>query len=116
MRPNHNNNNRQYQESLLRAFFNRSDLPMSLLIALRKIISYYNPSFYAADLNLASGTLCGLRSAGLIKPTGQVKVEYVLVDEYEELYRKVKINEWELAIDPSLVAEAYANFIRSISL
>ena len=116
MPPKQNFNNKQYQEHLLREFFNRPDLPISLVVALRKIISYYNPSFYAADLELAGGTLYGLRAAGLIRPTGQVRIDYICVDEYEELYRKIKIKEWELAIDPSLLAEKYAEFIRSISL
>lgn len=114
--PTKQNYDRQYREHLIDMFFNRHDLPMSLVLALRKIITHYNPSFYAADLELASGTLCGLRAAGIIRPTGQVRIDYICVDEYEELYRKIKIKEWELAIDPSLLAEKYAEFIRSISL
>ena len=114
--PPRQNYDRQYREHIVDMFFNRSDLPMSLVLALRKIITHYNPKFYAAELNLAGGTLSGLRAAGLIKPTGEVKYEFIKVDDYDELYRKVEINEWELAIDPSLLAEKYAEFIRKISL
>ena len=107
---------KQYHENLINEFFNRSDLPMSLVLALRKIITHYNPKFYAAELSIASGTLSGLRSAGLIRPTGEKKYEFVKIDDYDEIYRKVEINEWELAVDAPLLAEKYAEFIRKISL
>lgn len=114
--PPRQNYDRQYREHIIDMFFNRSDLPMSLVFALRKIITHYNPKFYAAELSIASGTLSGLRSAGLIRPTGEKKYEFVKIDDYDEIYRKVEINEWELAVDAPLLAEKYAEFIRKISL
>ena len=114
--PPRQNCNRQYHESLINEFFNRSDLPLSLVRAIRKIITHYNPKFYAAELSLASGTLSGLHAAGFIKPTGEQKHEFVKIDDYDEIYRRVTINQWELAVDPTLLTEKYAEFVRKISL
>ena len=42
--------------------------------------------------------------------------EFVKIDDYDEIYRRFTINQWELAVDAPLLAEKYAEFIRKISL
>lgn len=112
MKPNSNNR----AHNILLAFFNRDDISINTLRTIRKILKCYAVAFYAAELDIKGGTLSGLRSAGIIKPTGNVKYEIVLVDEYEQLYRKVEILEWELAVPRNLLEDYYRNFLSTLEI
>lgn len=66
-------------------------------------------TFYASDFNIGGGTINALQGYGLIQQTGKTKEIFVLADEYRELYKKVKILEWECTVlseNPSISATA----------
>lgn len=64
--------------------------------AYKEILCSGKRTFYASDFNLNGGTINALQGYGLIQKTGRTKEAFVPVDD--ELYRKVKIVEWECTI------------------
>ena len=54
--------------------------------------------FYAIDFNLNGGVINGLAHYGFIKPTGNTKESFILIDEWHEYYKKVSVKEWQINI------------------
>lgn len=77
---------------------------------LRTLIENGNKPFYASDLLGASeglgGIVNGLSRNNLIEETGNVREVMVLIDE--DIYRKCKVKEWQLALPLEDLQNAYA--------
>jgi hypothetical protein len=55
-------------------------------------------SFYARDFDLNGGEINALAAQGFIKPTGNETESFILVDSWNELYKKVSVKEWQVDI------------------
>lgn len=64
--------------------------------AYKEILCSGKRTFYADDFDLCGGTINALQRYGLIQSTGRTKDVFIPVDD--ELYRKVKVLEWECTI------------------
>lgn len=54
--------------------------------------------FYATDFNLNGGKINALATQGFIKPTGYEKETFILVDTWNEYYKKTIIKEWQVDV------------------
>ena len=52
--------------------------------------------FYASDFDFNGGQMRALNVRGLIKPTGNTKESFILIDEWREYYKKVSVKEWQV--------------------
>ena len=69
-------------------------MTVSYLTAIVKVSNYAKDTFYAADLDLAGGSLQGLENAGYIERTGNYK-EYT-IPAGANLLRVCKSLEWRI--------------------
>ena len=54
--------------------------------------------FYASDFNLSGGKINALAAQGFINPTGNEIEAFILVDSWNEFYKKVSVKEWQVDI------------------
>ena len=97
-------------------YFNRDDLKVSNLKTIKKLLEHETTVFYASDIGFNGGIVNGLRMADIIRETGNKREIFVCIDEYEKLYKKSEIIEWELTIPKDILKECYINFISKFSL
>ena len=69
--------------------------------------------FYAEDIGLSSGMIRILKCAHLIKEVpSKVKDAFILVDYSEDLYKRVPVKCWRLALDPKTYREGLMEYIK----
>lgn len=69
--------------------------------------------FYAADIGLSNGMVRILKYAHLIKEVpGKTKDAFILVDYSEDLYKRVPVKCWRLALDHKTYREGLMEYIK----
>ena len=72
--------------------------------------------FYAADIGLSNGMVRILKCAHLIKEVpGKAKDAFILVDYSEDLYKRVPVKCWRLALDPKTYREELEKYIKEVA-
>ena len=108
--------NRQYEiaRSCIRAYLN-DNVTFNKLSAIKKIIKSEKSIFFAKDLDISGAMLHSLHGA-VITPTQTKHYEFYCIDEYEQLYKKVEITEWQLCVPIDILIEEYNRVIASLAL
>lgn len=69
--------------------------------------------FYAADIGLSNGMVRILKCANLIEEVpGKTKDAFVLFNWNEDLYKRVPVKCWRLALDPKTYREGLMEYIK----
>lgn len=72
--------------------------------------------FYAEDIGASGGMIQVLHGAGLIKSVpGKTKDAFVLVNDREELYKRVPVKCWRLTLDPKTYREGLVEYIKEVA-
>jgi hypothetical protein len=72
--------------------------------------------FYAEDLGIPGGMIQVLKGAGLIKSVpGKAKDAFILVNDREELYKRVEVKCWRLVLDPKTYREGLVEYIKEVA-
>lgn len=72
--------------------------------------------FYAADIGLSNGMVRILKCAHLIKEVpDKTKDAFILVDYSEDLYKRVPVKCWRLALDRKTYREELEKYIKEVA-
>ena len=72
--------------------------------------------FYAADIGLSNSMVRILKCAHLIKEVpGKIKDAFILVDYSEDLYKRVPVKCWRLALDRKTYREELEEYIKKVA-
>lgn len=72
--------------------------------------------FYADDLGIPGGMIQTLKHARLIKEVpGKAKDAFILVNDREELYKRVPVNCWRLTLDRKTYREGLEEYMKEVA-
>lgn len=72
--------------------------------------------FYAEDLSIPSGMIQTLKHAHLIKEVpDKTRDAFILVNDREELYKRVPVKCWRLTLDPKTYREGLVEYIKEVA-
>ena len=72
--------------------------------------------FYAEDIGASGGMIQVLKGAGLIKAVPEKsKDAFILVNDREELYKRIEIKCWRLTLDRKAYREGLVEYIKEVA-
>ena len=72
--------------------------------------------FYAEDLGIPSGMIQTLKHAHLIKEVpGKTREAFILVNDREELYKRVPVKCWRLTLDRKTYREGLEEYMKEVA-
>ena len=106
---------RCFNNYVCRGVFDEDTVSVGTLKAVKKILLSCKTKFYAEELGLSGSMMRGLESKGIIRKTSNCREGFTPLG-YDDLYRKIKIYEWELTVSRDCLMSEYDSFIKSLDI